>query len=83
MSCSGGSWGDDGLLYVTGHDRPELCVLRLPEAGSVLDHVATIPLATGGQAIAWDRSKPRMLWSLDRQTRNVVASRVPELRLAN
>lgn len=77
MSCSGGSWGDDGLLYVTGHDRPELYALRLPEAGTVLEHVATIPLATGGQAIAWDRSTPRMLWSLDRQTKNVVASRVP------
>ena len=77
MSCSGGSWGDDGLLYVTGHDRPELYVLRLPAAGSVLDHVATISLSTGGQAIAWDRSKPRMLWSLDRQTKNVVASRIP------
>src|SRR6187402_106813 len=23
-SASGGAWGDDGLLYVTGHDRPEL-----------------------------------------------------------
>ena len=77
MSCSGGSWGDDGLLYVTGHDRPELYALRLPEAGSVLEHVATIALSTGGQAIAWDRSMPRMLWSLDRQTKNVVASRIP------
>jgi hypothetical protein len=81
MSCSGGSWGDDGLLYVTGHDRPELYALRLPEAGTVLEHVATIPLPTGGQAIAWDRSAPRVLWSLDRQTRNVVASRIPAVRL--
>lgn len=79
MSCSGGSWGDDGVLYVTGHDRPELYALRLPEAGSVLEHIATIPLATGGQAIAWDRSSPRLLWSLDRHTKNVVASRVPGL----
>jgi hypothetical protein len=77
MSCSGGSWGDDGLLYVTGHDRPELYAMRLPEAGTVLEHVATIPLPTGGQAIAWDRSAPRTLWSLDRKTRNVVASRIP------
>jgi hypothetical protein len=81
MSCSGGSWGDDGLLYVTGHDRPELYALRLPEAGTVLEHVATIPLPTGGQAIAWDRSARRTLWSLDRQTRNVVASRIPVVRL--
>lgn len=77
MSCSGGSWGDDGLLYVTGHDRAELYALRLPEAGTVLEHVATIPLPTGGQAFSWDRSTPRLLWSLDRDTRQVVASRIP------
>jgi hypothetical protein len=79
MSNSGGSWGDDGLLYVTGHDRPELYALRLPEAGTVLEHVATIPLPTGGQAFAWDRARPRILWSLDRQTRNVVESRIPRV----
>ncbi len=77
MSNSGGSWGDDGLLYVTGHDRGELYVLRLPQAGAVLDHVATVLLPTGGQAIAWDRSQRRVLWSLDRATKMVVASRVP------
>jgi len=77
MSNSGGSWGTDGLLYVTGHDRPELYALRLPEAGTVLEHVATIPLPTGGQAFSWDRSAPRVIWSLDRSTRTVVSSRVP------
>lgn len=80
MSNSGGSWGEDGLLYVTGHDRPELYALRLPEAGTVLEHVATIPLPTGGQAFSWDRAVPRVIWSLDRTTRNVVASRVPVVR---
>lgn len=76
MSCSGGSWGADGLLYVTGHDLPELYAMRLPKAGTVLDHVATIPLPTGGQAISWDRSTPRLLWSLDRATKQVVASTI-------
>jgi hypothetical protein len=80
MSSSGGSWGDDGLLYVTGHDRGELYVLRLPTAGTVLEHVTTIGLSTGGQAIAWDRSQFRVLWSLDRATKMVVASRVPPVR---
>lgn len=42
MSSSGGGWGPDGLLYVTGHDHPELYVLRLPKGGSTLDHLATI-----------------------------------------
>jgi hypothetical protein len=31
-SSSGGVWGPDGLLYVSGHDAPELYVLRLPKA---------------------------------------------------
>ncbi|HEU0043508.1 hypothetical protein [Sphingomonas sp.] len=80
MSNSGGSWGEDGLLYVTGHDRPELYVLRLPEAGTTLDHLATVAISTNGQAIAWDRSQPRILWSLDRATRTVVASRIPPVK---
>lgn len=75
-SCSGGSWGDDGLLYVTGHDRPELYVLQLPTAGTTLMHVATIPLATGGQAIGWDRGHKRVLWTIDRVTREAVASTI-------
>ena len=77
MSSSGGTWGDDGLLYVTGHDAREVYALRLPEAGVTLDHVATIAIDTAGQAIAWDRTEPRTLWSLDRATRTVVASRLP------
>ncbi|TPG15810.1 hypothetical protein EAH87_15220 [Sphingomonas koreensis] len=72
MSCSGGSWGDDGLLYVTGHTRGELYATRLPTAGTVLEHVATIPLPTGGQAFSWDRHSTRTLWSIDRQSHDVV-----------
>lgn len=32
MSSSGGAWGPDGLLYVTGHDHPELYVLACQRA---------------------------------------------------
>lgn len=74
-SCSGGSWGADGLLYVTGHDRPEMYALRLPEAGTVLEHVATIAIPTPGQAFSWDRSKPGTFWSIDRGGKRVVVSR--------
>ena len=79
-SSSGGIWGEDGLLYVTGHDRPELYALRLPEAGSVLQHVATLAIATNGQAIAWERGADRVMWSIERGERNVVAVRVPMVR---
>lgn len=78
-SASGGAWGDDGLLYVTGHDLPEMYALRLPRAGSRLEHVATLAIPTDGQAIAWDAKQPRLLWSIDRKEREVVASTVPPL----
>lgn len=78
-SGSGGSWGGDGLLYVSGHDKPELYALRLPRAGATLELVATIPLATEGQAIGWDRTVPRTLWSIGRSVREMVASRVPRV----
>lgn len=79
-SASGGAWGRDGLLYVTGHDRPELYALRVPAGGGTLEHVATIALPTDGQAIGWDAVDPRLLWSIERRTRELVASHVPELR---
>jgi len=37
MSNSGGSWGPDGSLYLTGHDPAEVYKIRFPEAGSVLE----------------------------------------------
>jgi hypothetical protein len=75
-SSSGGAWGGDGLLYVTGHDRPEMYALRLPRAGSRLERVATIGLTTSGQAIAWD-PRGRVLWSIDRSSRAIVVSTIP------
>jgi hypothetical protein len=79
-SASGGVWGDDGLLYVTGHDRPELYALRPAERGGILELVATIALPTDGQAIGWDVHRPRLLWSIERSTREVVASLIPEVK---
>jgi hypothetical protein len=75
-SASGASWGADGHLYVSGHDLPEVYELTLPEAGSVLVHEATIPVATRGQAIDFDPRDPTLLWSIDRASRAVVASRI-------
>jgi hypothetical protein len=77
MSSSGGGWGPDGLLYVTGHDHPELYVLRLPKGGSTLDHLATIAAPIEGQAIAFDKSDPRAVFGISRPNREVVAFRLP------
>ncbi len=75
-SCSGGSWGSDGLLYCTGHDRKELYVLRLPKMGSVLKLVKILPIQTPGQGIAWDRSEENILFSIHRKNKTVVVSRL-------
>lgn len=77
-SSSGGIWGDDGLLYVTGHDLPEMYVLRLPAAGSSLEHVATVQIPGEGQAISWPRGG-RMLWSISRARHEAIQAHVPAI----
>jgi hypothetical protein len=78
-SNSGGVWGDDGRRFVTGHDRTEVYALRLPKAGSMLVHHVTIGIGAAGQAVAWDRHAPRTLWSIHHASRELVATRLPEL----
>lgn len=68
MSNSGGSWGPDGYLYLTGHDPAELYRMRLPEVGSVLELVDIIPMNIRGQGIAWDRSQPGIIYGIIRAT---------------
>ena len=75
-STSGGTWGSDGLLYCTGHDKPELYVLKLPERGSTLQYVRTIPTVSEGQAFAIDRSikDKRILYGITRNDNYVIVS---------
>ena len=69
MSNSGGSWGPDGFLYLSGHDPAEVYKCRLPKAGSVIELVEIIPLNIRGQGIAWDRSEPGVLYGIIRATK--------------
>jgi hypothetical protein len=78
FSCSGLSWSNDGHLYATGHDRPEMYELALPAAGSELELRRTIGIATPGQAIDWDPVQAGRLWSIDRQASAMVASIIPD-----
>ncbi len=71
MSNSGGSWGPDGLLYCTGHDRAELYALQTPVSGSVLELIDTIPIDNTGQGIAWDRSDAGIIYSISKKDRQV------------
>lgn len=58
MSNSGGSFGPDGWLYITGHDASAVYVVKLPSAGDIAIWVATIYAGDiAGQGIVWDRSQ--------------------------
>lgn len=81
-ACSGGSWGPDGLLYVTGHDAKELYVLRVPRTGVAMEYVTAIDVPFEGQSWAWDRSAPageRIIYGISRAEREVIVARIPEL----
>lgn len=75
-SCSGASWSDRNVLLVSGHDKPEIYKMALPEQGTELVHVATLPVSTHGQAIDLDPSRSDSLWSIDRKTRTVVVNKI-------
>jgi len=76
MSNSGGSWGPDGYLYCTGHDRSEVYAVKIPDKGSVLELVETVPLPILGQGIAWDRSRSGFIYGIRKKDRQVVVSRL-------
>jgi len=75
-SISGGVFTPDHKLLCTGHDNPEVYVLRLPEGGSslVLEAIFAIPMR--GQGIAMDPSETEALYGIDRGKREIVVARV-------
>jgi hypothetical protein len=75
-SASGGAFGPGGLLYLTGHDNPELYALEFPEAGSVLKWVATVPIPAQGQAFGWDPKDPGAFYCVTRKGKEVVIGKV-------
>jgi hypothetical protein len=84
MSCSGGSWGSDGFLYVTGHDHNEIYKMQIPKMGSVLDLIDIIEIDSDGQGIAWDRFEENTLFSIKRKTNQVLKSILtPQTKRAN
>ncbi|WP_286766011.1 MULTISPECIES: lactonase family protein [Rhodopirellula] len=75
MSNSGGCFGPNGDLYVTGHDHAELYLLDIPTNGSELKHVATVPAPIAGQGIAWDFDDLGVLLGINRASHEVVFMR--------
>ncbi len=78
MSNSGGAWGPDGKLYITGHDNPELYVMEIPEFGATLKWVGTIPAEIGGQGFAFDKTQPGVIYGIIRKKEGseVIVSRL-------
>ncbi len=68
MSCSGGFWYNDSMIYITGHDLPEMYSLKFPAMGSVMIWEKTFAVPVHGQAIAVDRSSvDRTIFGIDRK----------------
>jgi hypothetical protein len=76
MSNSGGSWGPDGMLYLTGHDHEEIYAMQLPTQGSTLELVEVVPIKLFGQGIAWDRSEAGIIYGIRKKERVIVKSRL-------
>lgn len=76
MSCSGGSWGPDGLLYTTGHDHAQTDVLDIDAEGELKYLRTEKNMGFYGQGIAWDRfAKEPVLWGIVKN-KKVCATRV-------
>ncbi|HBJ92189.1 MAG TPA: hypothetical protein DDZ43_04875, partial [Hyphomonadaceae bacterium] len=66
-AASGGAIGPDGLLYLLGHDLPEMYVVARPTMGPVLVHVATIALEAEGQAFSFVPNNSGEIFAIDRR----------------
>jgi hypothetical protein len=78
-AASGGAIGPDGLLYVLGHDRPEMYVFAKPLRGPVLQHVATIGVEAEGQAFAFAADGSRRIAAVDRRKGYVLLIDLPKV----
>lgn len=81
QAASGGAIGPDGLLYMMGHDRPEMYVLARPARGPYLIHVATIAIDAEGQAFDFDESRPGEVCAISRPNRQIRCFRMPQVTL--
>lgn len=77
-SFSGGAWGPDGHLYVTGHDSTRVYELDLPSAGSQLRFLEAYDFPGEGQGIAWDPARPGVLYGIRRSDHEIVVTRRPD-----
>lgn len=79
-AASGGAIGPDSLLYILGHDRPEMYVLAKPAMGPTLLHIATIDLQAEGQAFTF--AEGRTVMTIDRRIGAVRMISLPDVDLS-
>jgi hypothetical protein len=79
MSSSGGTLASRGLFYTTGHDSPELYVLKRPGTGQALTLAQIVRVESEGQGLALDRREHR-LYTIQRRTHEVLVSVLPRVR---
>ncbi len=77
-SNSGGAWSRNGNLYVTGHDRKEIYVMKIPSAGYTLQYIKTIPIINNGQGIAIDKANKQeeILYAVSRDGNTIVVEKL-------
>ncbi|ACT59174.1 hypothetical protein [Hirschia baltica] len=79
-AASGGALGPDGLLYILGHDKPEMYVLAMPTMGPTMIHVATIQLKSEAQAFSFSPDKnTRKIWAIERHKGMVREIEIPQI----
>lgn len=81
QAASGGAIGPDGLLYLMGHDRPEMYVLAKPPMGPYLIHIATIAIDAEGQAFDFVEGSAREMCAISRPKREIRCFRLPNVSL--
>lgn len=73
-TVSGASWTGNGVLALTGHDRPEVYLVTVPRQQSAVKLTRAVTVTTEGQAIDWDPRRRQALWSISRRDRALVLS---------
>lgn len=81
QAASGGAIGPDRLLYLMGHDRPEMYVLARPQMGPYLIHLATIAIDAEGQAFDFDESGGREVCAISRPNRQIRCFALPDVNV--
>ncbi len=71
FSISGGAFGPQGYLYLTGHDKKEIYVLGVPTEGNELQLIKILETTFPGQGISWDGNN---LWSTNRNLKKIIVS---------